>query len=278
MKTWQKLAAVTVVVAAMVGGGGAWAAISGGADNGPSGGSQRSVKAGSIDTSTEAKYTAITPCRIVDTRQAGGPIGIQQTRSFRVRGTQAFVFQGGKSGGCGIPAAATSIEATVTAIDSPGTGFVRIYPDDRGEPNATFLNFTPADISNTGAISLDASGITTPNIKAKVFGNPVHLVIDVQGYFIKPMFAVVTSGGALARGSRVTSIAHDATGNYRVRFDRNITGCAFSAVLGVTGALGAVRGEASSAIAYGATDQVFVLTTNSAGTNTDLPFHLIVTC
>ena len=44
-------------------------------------------------------YTPITPCRIVDTRKAGGAIGAE-TRTYYVAGTFGFAPAGGTSGGC----------------------------------------------------------------------------------------------------------------------------------------------------------------------------------
>ena len=52
-------------------------------------------------------YTGITPCRVVDTRAAGGPIA-STTRDFKVTGTLAT--QGGAAN-CGIPENASSIAA-----------------------------------------------------------------------------------------------------------------------------------------------------------------------
>ena len=41
------------------------------------------------------------------------------------------------------------------------------------------------------------------DLRVKAFGSATHVVIEVQGYYIKPMAAVVSSTGALVTGSRV---------------------------------------------------------------------------
>ena len=64
-----------------------------------------------------------TPCRIVDTRAAGGAIALNTVRKFRVRGTSGFPSQGGKSGGCSIPASAGAILATISLSSETGNGF-----------------------------------------------------------------------------------------------------------------------------------------------------------
>ena len=80
---------------------------------------------------SESRYVAVTPCRIIDTRNGAGvnntPFSALQTRTFSVGGTTGFTAQGGKSGGCGIPVGAVGVAATLTAAepnpDSSNGGF-----------------------------------------------------------------------------------------------------------------------------------------------------------
>ena len=53
-------------------------------------------------------FTPLTPCRIIDTRAAGGPIMPGSPRDFLVSGNLGFEGQGGTPGGCGIPDSATA--------------------------------------------------------------------------------------------------------------------------------------------------------------------------
>ena len=140
-------------------------------------------------------YTPITPCRIMDTRVAGGALGDREIRDVRVTGDGPdFAAQGGLAGGCGIPAEATAIEASVTAVDPSDSGFFRAWPTGESMPNATFMNFDRGmDITNTGSLALAPSTIsgapaTTSDVvgdqlRIRSFGGPAHYVIDVQGYF-----------------------------------------------------------------------------------------------
>src|SRR5690606_6938747 len=97
-----------------------------------------------------------------------------------------FAAQGGRAGGCDIPASATLVELTITAVDAR-SGFLRVWPAGASMPNATFLNYDDAfNVSTTGAVTLcrpGAVGCTDGNdLAVRAFGNRTHLVIDVQAY------------------------------------------------------------------------------------------------
>jgi hypothetical protein len=128
-------------------------------------------------------FVPLTPCRVVDTRVTGGAFADREIRAYEVAGSgSAFAAQGGKAGGCGIPAEATAVEASVSAVSPSGPGFFRAYPADQPMPTATFLNFAASqDITNTGAIALATTGTT--DLKARNFGGTSQYVIDVQGYY-----------------------------------------------------------------------------------------------
>ena len=95
-------------------------------------------------------------------------------------------------------------------------------------------------------------------------------------------FAVVSATGTLVRSSAgVTIETHTAgTGAYELTFNKDVSGCAYVATLGDTAHAAPPVGEVSVS---GDTDSdnvndVFVQTTNSAGTAADASFHLYVSC
>ena len=126
----------------------------------------------------------MSPCRIVDTRQAGGAFSNREIRDYVVAGSgAAFAAQGGLAGGCGIPDGASAVEASVTAVSPAVGGFFRAWPGDESMPNATFMNMSPrVDITNTGSIAVAASG--SDDLTVRNFGGSSHYVIDVQGYWV----------------------------------------------------------------------------------------------
>jgi hypothetical protein len=131
-----------------------------------------------------AFYVPTTPCRIVDTRVNGGPLGANATRAFAVTGTgAAFAAQGGKAGGCGVPSTAVAVQASITAVSPTAGGYLRAWPAGSPAPTATFLNFAKgASTTNSGSLAIATSGTKHLQVRNWSAGAN-HLVIDVQGYF-----------------------------------------------------------------------------------------------
>jgi alpha-tubulin suppressor-like RCC1 family protein len=137
-----------------------------------------------------ASFTPLaTPCRAVDTRNqpagriagatAPNPFG---SRSFQIGGTN-IAGQGGTTGGCGVPDAASAVEVTVTVTGALADGFLRVAPNNGTTPATAFINYRAgASITNTGTVTLS----TTQLADLTVFNfSPAgtHVLIDVQGYF-----------------------------------------------------------------------------------------------
>jgi hypothetical protein len=90
---------------------------------------------------TALGYTAITPCRVADTRLDARGRFIQNgaSRDLQVTGTgQQFEAQGGAAPSCGIPAGTIAVELSITLIGPSGNGFVRAFPHTQSAPNATY--------------------------------------------------------------------------------------------------------------------------------------------
>jgi hypothetical protein len=220
-----------------------------------------------IDTSTEAKYTAIDPCRIVDTRAAGGPLAVGATRNFQVTGSTGFTGQGGHATGCNVPAAATAVAATVVAVDETGPGFLVGWPTGSQQPGSSFMNYAGTSLVSSGAtLSINQTLSMTAGVSR------TDVVIDIDGYYLTPMWAQVNSSGTLIQGSRVTGTSHLSTGEYEVDFDRDVSRCAYNATpySGVVTTLVEPRS--------GNADGVFVEFINLASNATDAVFYLTVTC
>lgn len=219
-----------------------------------------------IDTSTETRFTPTPPCRIADTRVAGGKLTVGTTRAFQVTGTTGFTAEGGTSAGCNVPANATAIAATVVAVDEAGPGFLIGWAKGGTQPGSSFANY-----ANTNLVS---TGVTLPinsqlDIVAGV--NATDVVIDIDGYYIKPMYADVNSNGTLANGSRVTSSSAVGTGEYEVDFDRNVSHCAYAA--------SPSAGDDTIVVQpSGTPDEVFVETAYKDTLISNTSFSLTVTC
>jgi hypothetical protein len=176
----------------------------------------------------ELQTVAISACRVVDTRRAGGPIAPGTARSFYVAGTAGFAAQGGPAAGCGVPDDAVAVSISVTALDAGGTGYFRFYPAGTALPSGTFMNFTKTfNVTTSGNIKLTTGG--GKDITVSGFTVPAGLVVDVTGYSVPPIWAELQLDGSVIDGSRVTGTTHLNTGEYEVRFDRDVTHCGLSA-------------------------------------------------
>lgn len=237
----------------------------------------QAVAAAPIDTTVESKFTPISPCRIVDTAKAGGKLAAGATRSFIAEGADGFPNQGGKEGGCGIPAAATAIQVVMHSTQASAKGSLRAYPDDLAtSPASTFLHYgnsSAHNVSGSGSITLHTPG--TFDFKVANFFTSTHIQVDVLGYYVQPMWAHVADTGSLVRGSRVTASAKVAgsPGWYQVTFDRDVSQCGYSASPYFTHHRLEVQPR------LGVPNAVWVgVVLDNTGAYADAPFYVTVTC
>ena len=276
MSFTKKVAALVAATAVIAGAGVAWAQTQDPGSDPIAAGDTRAL-GGSIP---ETSLVAITPCRIVDTRDGGGKLQLNAPRSFKVRGSgSAFAAQGGQAGGCAIPSTANAVEVTITAVDS-GSGFLRAWPDGGGQPEATFLNYTDVlNVSNTGTLKVCTVGCVAGDLRLRAFGTPTHVVVDVQGYYVQTMSAVMSAGGSRIRSNRTTAGTKSGTGLYVVSFDRDVSLCSMSVTVGASSgpdALASGFGSAKPRESF--PNDVLVNTYATNGNLTDKPFHLQVFC
>jgi hypothetical protein len=156
----------------------------------PSGRAETAGAAALIATVAGRVYVPITPCRIVDTRIAGGPIAGGSTRNFLVTGANLSL-QGGSATGCGVPfGPATAAVVNFVVVAPAGAGDLRQTPFGTPVPLASFLNYVNSGISNDNTsnglvmtICNPAATTCTFDFTIQVDGNTTDLVADVQGYF-----------------------------------------------------------------------------------------------
>jgi hypothetical protein len=92
------------------------------------------------------------------------------------------------------------------------------------------------------------------------------------------VFAVVNTDGTKLRGKAVASTARLGTGLYDVRFNRNISTCAWTGTVG-TGTFVGSTGQAEISVSgrSGTNNGLFVETFSGSAT-ADLPFTVLVVC
>jgi hypothetical protein len=112
-------------------------------------------------------YTPISPIRVLDTRQSGQTLGVNETISQQMSGVD------------GIAANAIAVTTNVTAVDTTANSYLTVYPsgvrpvasDVNWRAGEIVPNLTLASLSPSGTISLyNNSGST-------------NVIVDAFGYF-----------------------------------------------------------------------------------------------
>jgi len=161
-------------------------------------------------------FTPVTPCRIIDTRVAGGPITGGTQRNFIAAGGP-FTSQGGSNSDCGVPfGPATAVQVNLIAVNPVGGGDLRAFPFGATVPLASVVNYANVQDSH-GIGSLNIANdiilkICDPSVSScslditvQADNNGTDLVGDVMGYFSLLPSTLASGktlkGGYIAAGS-----------------------------------------------------------------------------
>lgn len=145
------------------------------------------------DANADLSYTPVNPCRIADTRVAGGPLGANVSRTFDGFNASSFAFQGGTATSCGMPNGVAAIAMNVYAVNPTNLGFIKLWPANGSEPAVSTVNY------QTGIVAI-ATGAIVPvdaaNSNRFIAKSPagVDFVADVVGYFRAPTGLIAGSG------------------------------------------------------------------------------------
>ncbi|HYT71466.1 MAG TPA: hypothetical protein VEK78_08790, partial [Gemmatimonadales bacterium] len=119
-------------------------------------------------------FIGVTPCRIVDTRNAVGPFG---GPAFSSGQTRSFTIPAGPCSGIPI-AGAYSLNFTV--VNMIGFGFLTAWPAGTVQPLVSTLDYVPAE----GALANAAIVPTGPGGAISVFVSVgTDVIIDINGYY-----------------------------------------------------------------------------------------------
>ncbi len=123
-----------------------------------------------------ASFYTVTPCRLVDTRDAPGPFSGPALTSGAGR---TFVL----AGRCGIPSTAAVLAANVTVTEPTAPGFLTIYPADAVRPLASNVNYSAGQTrANNAQLKLAPGGDVVVYCEQSG-GGTAHVFIDVTGYY-----------------------------------------------------------------------------------------------
>jgi hypothetical protein len=122
-----------------------------------------------------ATYHALTPTRILDSRNGtglSGPFGSHSARTFGVTG------QGG------VPANATAVTGNLTVTGQTSLGYLYIGPSAANNPTSSTLNFPRGDDrANAVTVALGGGGTLAVTYAAPTLGPTAQVIFDVTGYF-----------------------------------------------------------------------------------------------
>jgi hypothetical protein len=122
-----------------------------------------------------ASFHTVTPCRLVDTRDAPGLFGGPSLVSGAGR---TFVL----AGRCGIPPTATTLAANITVTNATAPGFLTIHPADTARPLTSNLNYSVDQTrANSAQLKLGPDGDVI--VYCGQASGTAHVIIDVTGYY-----------------------------------------------------------------------------------------------
>ncbi len=122
---------------------------------------------------SQLRFVPVVPCRIGDTRIAGGVFGApsfaaQQTRDVPI-----------PSSVCGIPASARAYSLNVTVVPIEPLAFLTAWPSGQNRPDVSTLNsFHGGVVANAAIVPAGANG--SISIYAT---NRTDVIVDINGYF-----------------------------------------------------------------------------------------------
>jgi len=116
------------------------------------------------------RFIPVTPCRVADTRGAGGPLlSGGTTRDFAIPQST-----------CGIPANAQAYSVNFTVVPVDTLTYITVFPTGQPQPVASTLN------SFDGRVKANAAIVPAgTNGAVSVFAtDDTQLIIDINGYFV----------------------------------------------------------------------------------------------
>jgi uncharacterized repeat protein (TIGR03803 family) len=113
----------------------------------------------------------VAPCRLVDTRQNGGPIQGGTSRNFTIASL----------GGCGIPSNAGAYSLNVTAVPHGRLGYLTIWPEGEIQPSVSTMN------SPDGRVKANAAIVPAANNAVSIYASDTtDVILDINGYLATP--------------------------------------------------------------------------------------------
>ena len=129
------------------------------------------------------QYVAVTPCRVVDTRNPDGEFGGPPIQGGTHRD---FPIQ---SGECNIPSYASAYSLNVAVVPDGPLGYLTVWPTGEQQPLVSTVNSLDGRVKANAAIVPAGNNAGSVSVFAS---NTTNLVLDINGYFTSPSPALST--------------------------------------------------------------------------------------
>jgi hypothetical protein len=124
---------------------------------------------------TGYQFYALSPCRLLDTRNPNGAYG---GPALAALATRTFV----AAGRCGVPSGAKAVSINLTVTGGTAAGALEVYPTGIVPNPVPIINYAAGQTrANNGMLGLGASGDFV--VKSDQATGTVHVIVDVNGYF-----------------------------------------------------------------------------------------------
>ena len=150
---------------------------------------------GSSAANNASLFTAITPVRVLDTRQTSGPLGAGATITQQLAGVD------------GISSTVSAVVTNVTAVDTTAASYFTVYPGG-SPPTASDVNWDAGQIvPNLTVATLSSSG------SISIYNNAgsANVIVDAFGYFSPVAAATPLVITTTSLASATVGVAYSAT-------------------------------------------------------------------
>jgi hypothetical protein len=128
------------------------------------------------------QFFSVTPCRIVDTRNAPGVTGGPALTSAIPRNFPIDV----APAACGVPNTAKAATLNVTIVSPTQDGFLTIWPYNTALPTVSTINASAGEpaLANGAIVPLTTDpGFNVSVVYGTAAAGTAHVILDVTGYF-----------------------------------------------------------------------------------------------
>jgi len=127
-------------------------------------------------TPSSPGFYLLTPCRLIDTRNANGAYGGPSLNANTTRNVAV-------AGVCGIPAGTNALSVNITSTGSGSNGWLTLFPGPVGAsmPFVSTINYSSGrTLANNAVVRVGSDGTINIYNSGPV---GVHCIVDVNGYF-----------------------------------------------------------------------------------------------